>query len=199
MKITSQISSIIHRGRCLLLALSLLGTVAMADSFPARLDDFATSESTSLKTMRLVIDDAGIGGKSTATPTYRDGILRMEGSIAPSRGQPGFISLVLLLSPSGEAVDLSDYKGIELRIRVLKGGFSVVAASTEVVNYDYHSAPVTRGKDFKTVRIPFKDMKRVWSEQTSLNLETLTSINLVASGMQPGSFLYEVDSVGFYR
>ena len=41
-------------------------------------------------------------------------------------------------------------------------------------------------------------MKRVWSEQTPLNLKTITSINLVASGLQPGDFDYKVDEISLY-
>jgi hypothetical protein len=82
----------------------------------------------------------------------------------------------------------------------LKGLLSVQVSSTEITNYDYHtSAPVTRKPGaFQEVRIPFAAMKRAWSEQTPLNLKTITSINLVAAGMAPDAFAYEVDEIGFY-
>lgn len=174
-------------------------TVSNARAVPSVLDGFADPEKTDLDTTRMLITDEQIGGKSQAIPTYEEGILKMEGSIAPSRGQPGFISLVLLMNPLGLTEDLSEYEGIELRIRVHKGTVSVVAASSKIQNYDYHTMAITRSKEFKVMRIPFTDMKRIWSEQTPLDLSTITSINVVASGMQPGAFEYELDSIGFYK
>jgi hypothetical protein len=73
-------------------------------------------------------------------------------------------------------------------------------SSAEITNFDFHtSAPIARKPgDFQEVRIPFAAMKRAWSEQTPLDLKAITSVNLVASGMAPGEFAYEVDEIGFY-
>jgi hypothetical protein len=184
-----------------LLVLGLLlsaGSIAAAD-IPELLDGFEKPGATSLDTPRLVITDAELGGRSAADPVYREGIVLMEGSIAPARGQPGFVSFVLMLDPEGKPRDLSSYNGIEMRIRVLEGSLSVLAASSEILNFDYHAAPIARSGAFEVVRIPFKSLKRVWSKPVPLNLKTVTSINFVASGMQAGRFLYEIDSVGFYK
>jgi hypothetical protein len=48
------------------------------------------------------------------------------------------------------------------------------------------------------VKVPFKEMKRSWSEQTPLDLKTLTSVNLISFGMAKDAFAYEVDELGFY-
>ena len=42
------------------------------------------------------------------------------------------------------------------------------------------------------------DMKRAWSEQTTLNLKSITSVNLVSFGIAKDAFAYEVDEIGFY-
>ena len=175
----------------------LLPPVVLAE-VPQTLDEFNSDMLTSLETPRLVFTDVDLGGKSEAKLDYSEGILRVEGKIVPARGQPGFVSLVLLLSSKGEPQDLSAYEGIRLKVRVLKGGLQVLAASTEIQNFDYHTAAVKRSGKFQEIKVPFSDLKRVWSEQTTLNLETITSINLVASGIQPGSFVYEIDEIGFY-
>ncbi|NDV63409.1 hypothetical protein G0Q06_13165 [Puniceicoccales bacterium CK1056] len=184
--------------------LLLLGSIAMAGTvgatdFPPILDAFEDAGSTSVETPRFVITDAELGGNSTATQVYQDGVMRMEGTIEPARGQPGFVSFVMLLGPQGQPQDLSGYEGIEMRIRLLKGTLNVLAASSEIQNFDFHAKTITRSKEFQVVRIPFKSLKRVWSEPTALNLQTITSINLVASGMQAGGFVFEIDSVGFYK
>jgi hypothetical protein len=153
---------------------------------------------TSIKTPRMVLNDADLGGQSTANLTTRKGVLQVEGKIVPGRGMPGFVSMVLVLSETGEPQDLSAYKGLRLRVRVNKGTLQVLAASSEIQNFDYHATAIPRSKDFKEIKIPFTDLKRVWSEQTPLDLSTIVSINLVASGMQPGAFAYEIDEVGFY-
>jgi len=41
-------------------------------------------------------------------------------------------------------------------------------------------------------------MKRAWSEQTVLNLKSITSVNLVSFGLAKDAFAYEVDEIGFY-
>jgi hypothetical protein len=89
---------------------------------------------------------------------------------------------------------------VRLRVRVTKGILCVQVGSTEIQNYDYHtSAPIT-GKpgEFAEVRIPFKDLKRAWSEQTALNLKSITCVNLVSYALARDSFAYEVHELAFY-
>jgi hypothetical protein len=110
------------------------------------------------------------------------------------------VSLASLLSPQGLPQDVSAYEGVRLRVKVKKGTLTVQVSSTDVDNYDYHtSAPMTRNPDaFQEVRIPFKTMKRLWSEQTPLNLKDVTAVNLVIVSMAKEEFAYEVDEIGFY-
>ncbi len=186
----------------LLLAGSLLlGITRLAgQGMPATIDDLSNPTVTSIGAPRIVIDDSSMGGKSHLTPTYADGIMSAKGEIAPARGQPGWVSLVLPLAEPGQSADLSAYEGIRLRVRVLRGNLSVSANSTVVDNFDYHAAPIVRSADgdFHEVRIPFASMKRAWSAQTPLDPATINSISLVAANVQPGPFAYEVDEVGFY-
>jgi hypothetical protein len=173
-----------------------VATQVMADT---PVDNFSNPTLTSLGYPRLMVDDASMGGKSSYKADYSSGHLKMEGSLRPARGQPGFISMVLLLSPDGSPQDKSHYEGIKLTICVKKGMVSVLAASSEITNFDFHASPISRnGKELKEVKIPFASMKRVWSEQTPLDTANLTSINLVASNLQPGDFAYEVAEVTFY-
>ena len=163
------------------------------------LDDFSNNVQTSIGTNRMMIDDASIGGKSKFQTRFEDGVLEMSGDIKPARGQPGFVSMVLLLNPDGTPADLSEYEGIQLKIQVIKGSVSVLAASSEIFNYDYHGTPIARkGEGILTIRVPFDSLKRLWSEQTPLNLKTIVSVNLVASSLQPQAFKYEISEVSFY-
>lgn len=179
-----------------------LGLAASAFAAPASslLDDFSQPDATSRGTPRLTINDSSTGGGSHLEQRLADGILFAKGEIVPARGQPGWVSLAFLLTPTGAAADLSQYTGIRMKVRVSQGFLSVSANSSEVDNFDYHAATVEPkpGEEFREVRIPFKDMKRAWSPQTKLDPATITGISLVAVGFQKGAFSYAVDEIGFY-
>lgn len=182
-------------------AATLLTANAFANPVPSTLDDFSDPTNNSLGIARIVLDDTAAGGQTKTEHSYADGILTAKGDIVPPRGQPGWASIAFLLDEQGAAADLSNYEGVALRIRINKGTiFSVSANSTQVVNFDYHAAPIAKKADgeFHEIKVPFSSMKRAWSEQTPLDLSTIASISLVAVGMQKDSFDYEIDEIGFY-
>ena len=167
---------------------------------PAVLDDFSNAERTTAGAPRLIIDDKTMGSQSTAKQTCDQGVLAVQGELVPGRGVPAFISVPLLLTPDGKPRDLTGLEGVRLRVKLLKGSVAVQVGSTAITNFDFHtSAPITgkRG-EFQEVRVPFKDMKRAWSEQTPLQLQAITSVNLVVFGMARDAFGYQVDEIGFY-
>ena len=171
--------------------------IARASS-PALVDDFSQAQRHGRD--RLLFNDKDLGSQSQAKQTCANGVLSVEGELVPGRGVPAFISIPLILSADMQAQDLSAYEGVRLRVKVNKGILSVQVASSEVTNFDYHTGgPVaTKRGEFQEVRLAFKDMKRGWSEQTALNLTTITSVNLVAFGTTKDAFSYEVDEIGFY-
>lgn len=184
--------------RCFLFGLALVGTHHAAATIPALLDDFENTRHNALEIDRIVVNDAMVGGKSILEQNFSDGTLHASGRIVPGRGQPGFVSMILLLSADGKPRDLNAYEGIRLKIRVIKGNVTVLAASSEITNFDYHAAVLPRTGKMQEIRVPFTDLKRIWSEPFPLDLTTISSINLVASNLQPGDFAYEVDEIGFY-
>lgn len=163
-------------------------------------DDFSNPDQSALGIDRHFVDDSSAGGQTRAAHRVEKGVLSASGEISPPRGQPGWASTVLLLDPQGQARDASAYEGIRLLVRVNDGNLSISANSSEIVNFDYHAAPITRQADgeFHEVRIPFDEMKRAWSEQIPLNTQTITSLSLVAFDLQKGTFDFEVDEVSFY-
>jgi hypothetical protein len=192
--------------RCLIvlpLALFLLGPTEAAGAVPAPtrvlLDDFSDAQRNSKGIQRLLFDDKAIGGQSRARQKCEKGVLAVEGELIPARGSPAYISLVSLLSLDGKTYDLSDYQGVRLRVKINQGTLSVQVGSSEIQNYDFHAgSPMVRKPEFQEMRIPFSAMKRGWSEQTPLNLKTVTSVNLVAVALAKDTFSYEVDEIGFY-
>jgi hypothetical protein len=194
-------------GRQLLLAPALITLgfalgpdTAPAAVTPALLDDFSNPTHNAHRVDRLLFDDKGVGSQSHATQKCEHGILKVEGELVPGRGVPAFISVVSLLSPDGKPQDLTGYEGVRLRVKNTKGMLSVQVGSADIQNFDYHaSAPLAAKRDeFQELRVPFKDLKRSWSEQVPLNLKSITSVNLVSFAMAKDTFAYEVKEIGFY-
>jgi hypothetical protein len=182
-----------------LIAIALAALTARgANAASTVLDDFSDAKRNGSD--RLLITDKDLGSKSHATQTCEGGVLAVQGELIPGRGVPAFISVPLLLSPDMAPKDMSACQGVRLLVKVKKGILSVQVASADVQNFDFHTSGPVAGKPgpFQEVRIPFKDMKRGWSEQTPLNLKVLTSVNLVAFGLAKDTFAYEVDEIGFY-
>ncbi len=163
-------------------------------------DDFSDPKKNSLGIGRQFLDDSSTGGATQTTQSIDKGVLSTKGELAPPRGQPAWASAVLLLHPEGLPQDLSAYQGIRLLVRVNQGDLSISVNSSEITNFDYHATTIARkgeGK-FHEVTIPFTQLKRAWSAQTPLNLETITSVSLVAFGLQKSPFDFEFDEVSFY-
>lgn len=185
----------------MVLSFLLFAPIAVrAESAPALVDDFSNTEHMTNGMPRMIITDKDAGGQSQAQSSFNDGIVATKGTLAPGRGAPGFISIPLILAADGSPQDVSQFEGVRILVKVDQGTLMVQVASSEIVNFDFHtSAPLTRRlSEFTEVRIPFADLKRAWSAQTPLNLQTITSINLVSAGMAPGAFAYEIDEIGFY-
>lgn len=172
----------------------------VAAGMSSLVDDFSNADVNSLGVERQFLNDTMTGGSTSMSPTVSGGVLSVSGEIAPPRGQPGWASSVLVLDPMGLPKDLSAFEGIRLLVKVNKGNLSVSANSTDVTNFDYHAAPVMAKPDgeFHEVKIPFKSMKRAWSEQTALNRKTIASLSIVAFDVQKAAYDFELDEVSFY-
>jgi hypothetical protein len=164
------------------------------------LDDYSDPVQNSYGVERLLIDDSSTGSRSRADQETGNGVLSVDGELLPGRGVPAFISMVSSLASDGSPQDLTGYEGVRLVVKVTAGTLCVQVASSDIDNYDYHtSAPLSGSQDgFREVRLPFTDLKRAWSEQTRLDLKSITSVNLVSFGLAREAFAYQVDEIGFY-
>lgn len=195
-----RISKTISSSLCtLLLPLAAVIVLQAAPPF-GMLDDYSDPVLNRKGVKRLLIDDKTAGSMSKATLKVENGLLSVKGELVPGRGVPAFISQVSLLTTNGSPVDLTGHQGVRLKVKVTRGILVVQVASSEITNFDFHSGAPLSGKpgEFQEIRVPFKDMKRAWSEQTTLNLKTITSVNLVSFGLARDTFAYEVDEIGFY-
>ncbi|MFN0066056.1 MAG: CIA30 family protein [Limisphaerales bacterium] len=185
---------------CLGTLLAFGALAAASAKAPLLLDDYSDAKLNKHGAGRLLIQDKEVGSSSQATQKCENGVLVVKGDLVPGRGVPAFISLVSLLSADGSPKDMTGYTGIRLRVKVTKGILCVQVGSSEITNFDYHTGTPIAGQrgEFQEVRIPFKDLKRAWSEPIPLNLKSITSVNLVSFGMAKDAFGYEVDELGFY-
>jgi len=181
----------------MLLAIS---SVSFGANLSPVVDDFNDAINNSIGIQRQFLNDSIAGGGTTTEQSVSEGFISLKGEIIPPRGQPGWASTVLLLNPQNLPQDASAFDGIRLLVKINSGNITISANSTEITNFDYHAAPVTVISDgkFHEVKIPFALMKRAWSEQTSLNTKTISSLSIVAFSLQKGSFDFEVDEVSFY-
>lgn len=164
------------------------------------IDDFSHANTTAAGFERQYMNDSLAGGSTETEQVVAKGILQVTGDIQPPRGQPGWASSIIPLSPMGVPFDASEYHGIKLKVRINQGNLTISANSTEVTNFDYHAAPVIVSADgkFHEVKVPFSAMKRAWSEQTALNTHTINSLSIVAYSLQKAPFDFELDEVSFY-
>lgn len=185
----------------LITTLLALGAIAAEPAkAPLLLDDYSDAKNNKHGIERLLINDKEAGSSSTATQKCANGVLSISGDLVPGRGVPAFISHVSLLSADGKPKDMTGFTGVRVKVKVTKGILCVQVGSSEITNFDYHTSAPIAGKrgEFQEVRIPFKDLKRAWSEQVALNLKSITSVNLVSFGLAKDAFAYEVDEIGFY-
>jgi hypothetical protein len=178
----------------------VLGFSSSALSQTLIVDDFGDQQNNNLGFPRIFISDASSGGKTQFSSTIEEGVIHIKGEIEPPRGQPGWASSTLPLSAMGQIKDASGFTGIKLRVNLKQGNLSVSANSAEIGNFDYHAAPVIVRADgqFHELKIPFSSLKRAWSEQTTLNTETLISLSIVAFDLKKGAFDFQLDEIGFY-
>lgn len=203
-QILSIFNSCSQKTRLLLIASSVtLATFSFATSAKTDIslvDDFSHSHNNSLGLPRQLMDDKMVGGRTITEFEVSEGLMYLKGVIEPPRGQLGWASTILLLDSEGKGVNVSHYDGIRMLIKINSGQLSVSANSNEVTNFDYHSALVATPIDgkFHEVKIPFDSMKRSWSEQITLNKESINSLSIVVFSFQKAPFSYEIDELSFY-
>ncbi len=187
----------------LYMALAMFTSVmhpTQAAELNAEIDNFDDASLNAIGIARQFIDDTMVGGKTQTSHTITNGVMQVSGKIVPPRGQPGWASAIQPLDAIGAAQDASRFEGVRLRVRINQGNLNLSVNSTEITNFDFHTAPVvvTNDGEFHEVKVPFASMKRNWSEQIPLDTATINSLSIVAYSLQAAPFDYEIAEVGFY-
>lgn len=143
-------------------------------------------------------NDGVMGGKSTGFVAFADGALRFTGQVVTEGG--GFTSVI-----ARRELDLSDYAGLELRVR--GGGRTFEAELSDGTRVG--SREVSRRVPFPTtdawtwVKIPFAQLRQSAHgepvEVAPLNRADIESVGFYIIDGQDGPFELEVDHVRAYR
>lgn len=145
----------------------------------------------------MVVNDGVMGGRSKGYVSVNEGVLRFEGELVTRGG--GFTSI-----RSSVDLDLSDYSGIELRVRGTGRSFEIEV--DDGTRRGWRS--VSRRSSFettgiwKTVRVPFSSLgstifgRRV--SAPSINLNAIEQIGLYIADGKDGPFDLEVDFIKAY-
>ncbi|MFK7845745.1 MAG: CIA30 family protein [Rhodothermales bacterium] len=202
---TQDIDMVIQRGELIdrdgLLddkAVAVSGTTA---SFEGPLiDDFSeASLMSSLGISWIPQTDKVMGGNSTLVHSNENGVLKVNGSVKPSSGRPGFASFTLQLNSAGKPMDISSFDGVEIQLNVTKGGVGLQLMTPQITNYDYHGKLLMPTDGMQVVKIPFDEFQQMWSAQMPWTGKDVFAIALMVSNFQQLDFAYEIDSIGFYK
>lgn len=131
------------------------------------------------------ISDSTMGGNSRIAIRLQkepggNGYLQMTGKIVRV-GFRGFGGVLFILGKEEhkfEPYDLSAYKAIEFDVRGNDETYYTQLCSSQVHDYNYHTASFTVTKEWKTVKIPFDFFKQnpYYGKQMSLDAKTISAI-----------------------
>ncbi len=143
--------------------------------------------------------DKVMGGNSTLVHSHNNGMLEVEGAVAPMTGRPGFASLTLQLNPTGAPMDISGYDGVEISLEVTDGGVGLQLMTPSITNFDYHATLIMPTEGKQTLQLPFSSFRQMWSGQVPWTGTDVVAVALMVSNFQPLSFAYNIDSISFYK
>ncbi len=145
-----------------------------------------------------VVNDGVMGGDSEGAVAVEGGALVFTGTLVTQGG--GFTSTRTAIS-----ADLSDYQGVEMRVRGGGRTFEVELDDDREMRGREASwrAPFDTSDDWTTVRVPFSDLRAtVMGEPVqaeTIDPENLRSIGFYILDGIDGPFRLEVDYVRAYR
>lgn len=156
--------------------------------------DFDTDDEASWQ----VVNDGVMGGRSQGYVEIENGTLRFTGTLVTQGG--GFTS-----ARADRPADLSDYDGLELRVR--GGGRTFEVEVDDGTRRGGRSvsrrAPFVTQPEWAVVRIPFSELRTtIFGRPVSaspIDLADVKSIGLYILDGQDGPFRLEVDAIHAYR
>lgn len=187
---TKKINMVLHKGRVVENLIAKLPPPAAVKSVAYDPTVFNIPAAGALPAYITLFTDKKMGGSSELDATVRKDAtgadcIHMSGKIV-KKGYMGFASLGFSMAKTEEMhpTDIDGYTAIEFDVKGNGETYSVLTVSSLVKDYNFHTATFTAPTEWKTVRIPFTDMKQspYFGKQIALDLKTITDISFGASG-----------------
>ena len=132
------------------------------------------------------ISDTMMGGKSTAVIAQKDHTLTIDTQLGKPGGFGAWAGMQVLFEHS---VDAAKFQGIKITYQGSKIPFGLSVYHSEVKDWDHFTATLTPSKEWKTVEIPFTQLKQFgFGNQKEWSAKSLAGLSLVWRTM-PGQQL----------
>jgi imidazolonepropionase-like amidohydrolase len=140
------------------------------------------------------------GGISTASVNVQNGSLKAKGELKIGDRMPyAWTMFNHNFHSNGQAEDLTDFEGLELRYRLKEGTVYVSLNDGRIQNFDYHAAFLATGEDWQEVKIPFSSLRQNFTQPpVKWNGERILGLAFGSSGQEGGAFELEVDWIRLY-
>jgi imidazolonepropionase-like amidohydrolase len=191
---TKSISMVFHKGEQVkdLIADVKKTNKTKADTPPGIYDPkvFDIANKKPLPRYIYALSDSSMGGNSwMSAQLQKDGsgtnYIHLDGKIV-KKGYLGFASLGFTLSMQNDnaPVDISGFSAVTFDARGNGETYHLVFISSLVKDYNFHGAPFTATKDWKTIKIPVSDLKQspYYGKAIPLDLKTIQVVSFTATG-----------------
>lgn len=148
--------------------------------------------------------DAAARGDSTATLAVESGVLKIRGKLGTKSPFGGFAGARVDLGSGGKRrLDLSQFTGIELRLKGVPRAIDLVLHRAAVTDFNVFAVNVPLTEEWASVRIPFADIRQVgFGKKVAPGVGDVTGFTIEARDpprAKGGPFEFEIDSISFYR
>jgi len=178
------------------------------ENLPAVLDDFEDGDQLSNWNNRWeVMTDVVAGGSSTCameivTQGAKDSAKSLQLTGEVTTDFPfGFAGVSLYLTPPGaDAVDVSQYKGIQFYTKGDGKQYRAAFSTLAVVDFDDFSHLFTAPQQWQLVEIPFAELRQMgFGKRVKWTAKDITALQFMTFGAPQESFFVLIDEISFYK
>lgn len=151
-----------------------------------------------------VATDSAARGDSKASLAVESGVLKVRGTLGTKSPFGGFAGARIDLGSGGKRrLDLSQFTGIEIRLKGVPRAIDLVLHRAAVTDFNVFAVNVPLTEEWVAVRIPFADIRQVgFGKKVAPGVGDVTGFTIEARDpprAKGGPFEFEVDSISFYR
>ena len=178
-------------------------------------DDFEDGDLFSnWQTKWMEMTDKYIGGSSTSKIQIMDEgaenskkYLKITGKVTTQVAY-GFAGIYIILDPdsfdpsTGNPVDITRFQGIKFWVKGSKNQYRINFITSSVKDYDYFMSVFSTSEDWKSIKIPFKELRQfgfgVPAKWTGKDVQGILVLTLTSPAIGLDSFELDIDNICFY-